>query len=80
MTPAFYYGLGINVAPPWRVQNPFLNGYSGAVGYLPSKRISIAVGSTKGEAGSRVDKSFSKMIFAQIGNYLAPEHRVSLPP
>jgi D-alanyl-D-alanine carboxypeptidase len=80
MTPAFYYGLGINVVPPWRFQNPFLNGYSGAMAYLPPKRISIAVASTKGEAGSRVDKGFSEVIFAQIGNYLAPEHPVPLPP
>jgi hypothetical protein len=48
---------------------------------LPApKRISIAVASTKGEAGSRVGKGFSEVIFAQIGNYLAPEHPVPLPP
>jgi D-alanyl-D-alanine carboxypeptidase len=79
MSPAFYYGLGINVAPPWRFQNPFLNGYSGAMAYLPSRRISIAVTTTKGEAGSRVDKGFGEVIFAQIGNYLAPEAPVPVP-
>jgi hypothetical protein len=47
--------------------------------YLPSRRISIAVTTTKGEAGSRVDKGFGEVIFAQIGNYLVPEAPVRLP-
>jgi hypothetical protein len=73
MSATFYYGLGINVAPPWRFQNPVLNGYSGIMAYLPDRRLSIAIVSMTGPR-SPGDESFSAVLFRQIAAYLAPEH------
>jgi hypothetical protein len=64
------------VAPPWRFQNPQLNGYSGMMAYLPDKRLSIAIVATVGP-GSPED-SQSVVLFRRIAAYLAPEH--PLPP
>ena len=76
LSPAFYYGLGVNVAPPWRFQNPLLNGYSGIMAYLPDKRLSIAIVSTVGPRSP--EDSQSVVLFRRIATYLAPEH--PLPP
>ena len=76
LSPAFYYGLGVNVAPPWRFQNPQLNGYSGIMAYLPDKRLSIAIVSTVGPRSP--EDSQSVVLFRRIATYLAPEH--PLPP
>jgi D-alanyl-D-alanine carboxypeptidase len=76
LSPAFYYGLGVNVAPPWRFQNPQLNGYSGIMAYLPDKRLSIAIVSTVGPRSP--EDSQSVVLFRRIAAYLAPEH--PLPP
>jgi hypothetical protein len=74
---AFYYGLGINVAPPWRFQNPVLNGYSGIMAYLPDRRLAIAIVATTGPESPLVE-SFSVVLFRRLAAYLAPEH--ALPP
>jgi hypothetical protein len=71
MSATFYHGLGINVAPPWRFQNPVLNGYSGIMAYLPDRRLSIAIVSTTGPSlrtamsGSR-NRATRSMAFRQL--------------
>ena len=42
-----YYGLGILVSNGWKFQNPELNGYTAIAGYLPSRRMSLAIVVTK---------------------------------
>lgn len=46
-TPQFYYAMGLGVANGWLFTNPNLQGYSGALAYLPKARISIVVYSTR---------------------------------
>jgi hypothetical protein len=46
-----YYGLGVNVTNSWVVQTPSFAGFAGAMAYLPSKEIGIAVVTTLGSHG-----------------------------
>jgi CubicO group peptidase (beta-lactamase class C family) len=41
--PAYTYGLGIVSSGNWLVQNPLFAGESGAIAYLPSQQVAIAV-------------------------------------
>ena len=77
--PKLYYGLGVLVANSWIVQNPQLSGYIGLQGYLPSRRITIAVESTYGP-NSNQDVSYSTEIFDRIAANLAPGHAPAVPP
>ena len=79
MTADRYYGLGIVVASTWRLQNPMLNGWTGIMAYLPSKRISVALTVTTGKRASRDDRSYAEVLFEELSRYLSPEHPVSLP-
>lgn len=38
--PRIYYGLGMTIANGWQFQNPFLDGYTGAAGYLAAQDLS----------------------------------------
>lgn len=67
-----WYGLGIFSINSWLIQNPSFSGYAGAVGYLPSRRISIAVTTTQ-LAGANVDANVANTILEKVATYLAPE-------
>ncbi len=56
----------------WLVQNPSFSGYAGAMGYLPSRRISIAVTSTQ-PPGADADANVATTILERVAAYLAPE-------
>lgn len=45
-----YFAYGFVVANGWFVQNPNINGYSGAFGYNPATGVTIVVEATQGEA------------------------------
>jgi D-alanyl-D-alanine carboxypeptidase len=66
-----YYAMGMPVLGGWIIQNPSLAGFGVMAAYLPSKRITIAVVSTKGER-SEVDTNFSGVITRRIAKLLAP--------
>lgn len=74
-----YDGLGILVANTWQFQNPQLNGYTGIMAYLPSRRFSVALTVTNGQSAADADRNFSQLLFSQIAGYLAPDHPVTLP-
>jgi hypothetical protein len=62
----------------WLLQNPLFGGYGGVVGYLPGKKITIAVAATYAEGafddrGNYKNGDVSQMIFADIGALLAPD-------
>ena len=42
-TPAYTYGLGIVSTGNWLVQDPLFSGESGAIAYLPSQQVAIAL-------------------------------------
>jgi hypothetical protein len=71
--PKIYYGMGVAIANSWVWQNPLFFGYNGAMAYLPSKQIAIAVTTTLGEKSSP-STNYSTLIFQSIGKYLAPDH------
>ena len=48
MTKDFNYGLGVINAGPWITQTLGFAGASGAVGYLPEQKLTIAVETTNG--------------------------------
>jgi CubicO group peptidase (beta-lactamase class C family) len=47
--PDLYFAYGFVVANGWLVQNPSINGYSGAFGYDLASGVTIVVGATKSE-------------------------------
>jgi CubicO group peptidase (beta-lactamase class C family) len=71
------YGLGIVLSGSWIGQNPLFGGYGGAMGYLPTKKIAIAVATTFGEGSFDDQGSYKHLshveLFAAIGAYLAPD-------
>ncbi|MBK5231610.1 MAG: beta-lactamase family protein [Thermoleophilia bacterium] len=72
----FYYGLGILVSNGWAFQNPELNGYTAIAGYLPSRRISLALTVTNGRRAAATGTNYSQKLFTIISEYLTPNHRV----
>ncbi len=81
--PAFnqdlYYGLGIIVSYGWQLQNPQLFGFSGVMGYLPSRRISVALTTTMKKAAAEGVGNESQPLFLELAEYLAPDHQPVFP-
>ena len=67
-----WYGLGVFSINSWLIQDPSFSGYAGAMGYLPSRRIAIAVTTTQ-LPGANVNADVSSTLVERIGAYLAPE-------
>jgi CubicO group peptidase (beta-lactamase class C family) len=79
----YSYGLGVVISGDWILQNPLFGGYGAVTGYLPPRKIAIAVATTCGEGafdeqGNYRYSSFQD-IFAAIGTYLAPDHPLPTP-
>jgi D-alanyl-D-alanine carboxypeptidase len=74
-----YYGLGITVANGWQVQNPFLNGYTGASAYLPGKDMTIGIVTTQLPKGAESGTEFATVLLARLSEYLAPDHPIVFP-
>jgi CubicO group peptidase (beta-lactamase class C family) len=66
-----HYGLGVFSINSWLIQNPSFFGYAGAMGYLPGRRISIAVTSTQ-LRGADPDANVANTILERIATHLAP--------
>jgi CubicO group peptidase (beta-lactamase class C family) len=47
-----YFAYGFVVTNGWLVQNPNINGYSGAFGYDPATDVTVVVEATQGEGGA----------------------------
>lgn len=77
-TPDLFFGLGIIVANGWYVQNPMLNGYTGAMAYLPSRDLSVAIVATT-RRGADEDVAYASRLFTALTAYLAPGHTATLP-
>lgn len=67
-----YYGLGVIMLNTWMVQNPRFGGYNLILAYLPSKKLTIAISTTKGPK-SDPDAADSTVIFKALASFLAPE-------
>ncbi len=78
-TRSFYFALGIIVANGWYLQNPMLNGYTGVMAYLPSRRLSVAIVTTQTPQGASSEASTATLLSTRLAAYLAPGHPISLP-
>ena len=67
-----YYGLGIIMLNTWLVQNPRFGGYNLILAYLPSRKLTIAISTTKGPK-SDPDAADSTAVFKALAKFLAPE-------
>jgi D-alanyl-D-alanine carboxypeptidase len=69
-TPDLYFAYGFVVSNGWIVQNPSINGYSGAFGYNLSNGVTIVVEATKSETTATDASAFD--IFREVINYVTP--------
>ena len=69
-----YYGLGVLMDHGWQFQNPEQNGYTVVQGYLPSRRMALAVATTKGISAAQTASNFSELLWQTITEYLTPDH------
>jgi CubicO group peptidase (beta-lactamase class C family) len=74
-----YYGLGMTVANGWQFQNPFLNGYTGAAGYLPAQDLSVGIVTTQLPQSSTSGTNFANVLLVELSEYLSPQHMIKLP-
>ena len=68
--PDLYFAYGFVVANGWLLQNPNINGYSGAFGYNPATSVTIVVEATKGDGAASDAPAFD--IFRQAVKYVTP--------
>ena len=77
---SFNYGLGVIIAGQWITQTLGFAGASGAVGYLPAQKLTIAVEATNGPGAydkEGVAGLGAVAVFRALANALAPK---TLPP
>jgi D-alanyl-D-alanine carboxypeptidase len=68
--PDLYFAYGFVVANGWLVQNPSINGYSGAFGYNLANGVTIVVESTKTEKTTTDASAFD--ILREVVKYVTP--------
>ncbi len=75
-TAVFNYGLGVILTGPWITQTLGFAGASGAVGYLPARKLSLAIEATNGP-GAYDEKGNTGLgataVFRALANALAPK-------
>jgi hypothetical protein len=75
MSEAKNYGLGVVNLGPWITQTKSFAGCGATVGYLPSKKLTVAVAVTYGSKAFDDEGSYqnvSEKIFTLLDNALAP--------
>jgi D-alanyl-D-alanine carboxypeptidase len=77
--PDRYYALGVPVINGWVFTNPSLEGYSGALAYLPSKRLAVIVYATRTQRAD-ADTPQATQILAEITNVLNPDQAIPTSP
>ena len=68
--PGLYFAYGFVVANGWIVQNPSINGYSGAFGYNLATGVTIVVEATKTEMATTDASAFD--ILREVVKYVTP--------
>jgi CubicO group peptidase (beta-lactamase class C family) len=78
----FNYGLGVVNLGPWITQTKSFAGCAASVGYLPSKKLTIAVAATYTPQGFDAQGNYKDTvgIFAALAQALAPHTLPALPP
>ena len=79
LTSLFYYGMGGAVANGWIIAGaPGLEGFTGAVAYLPTKRLAVVIFTTA-NANAPDNVQFAPAIFNKVGAFLAPHSPPNFP-
>jgi D-alanyl-D-alanine carboxypeptidase len=73
--PDLYFAYGFGVANGWIVQNPSINGYSGAFGYNLANGVTIVVEATKSETATSDASAFD--ILRQVVEYVTPKSPIN---
>jgi CubicO group peptidase (beta-lactamase class C family) len=73
--PDLYFAYGFIVANGWIVQNPAINGYSGAFACNMANRVTITVEATKSENATTDFAAFD--ILRQVVNYVTPNSPIN---
>jgi CubicO group peptidase (beta-lactamase class C family) len=68
--PDLYFAYGFVISNGWIVQNPSINGYSGAFGYNLSNGVTIVVEATKSETATTEASAFD--ILREVIKYVTP--------
>jgi D-alanyl-D-alanine carboxypeptidase len=68
--PDIYFAYGFAVSNGWIMQNPSINGYSGAFGYNLSNGVTIVVEATKSETTTTDASAFD--ILRVVTKYVTP--------
>jgi len=68
--PDLYFAYGFVVANGWLVQNPSINGYSGAFGYNMATGVTVVVETTKTEKTTTDASAFD--ILREVSKYVTP--------
>ena len=69
--PDLYFAFGFLVANGWIVQNPSINGYSGAFAYNLASGVTIVVAATKSMTATTDEAAFA--ILREVVKYVTPE-------
>jgi D-alanyl-D-alanine carboxypeptidase len=77
-SPDRYFGLGVPVLNGWIFTNPNLEGYSGALAFLPSKKLSVIVYTTRTQQ-TDPNVATATEILSAITEVLNPQQAVSVP-
>jgi D-alanyl-D-alanine carboxypeptidase len=73
--PDRYFAYGFVVSNGWLVQNPSINGYSGAFGYNLATGVTIVVEATKSEKTTSDESAFD--IFRAVVSYVTPQSPIN---
>ncbi len=73
--PDLYFAYGFVVANGWIVQNPSINGYSGAFGYNLATGVTIVVEATKSETATTDASAFD--ILREVSKYVTPKSPIN---
>jgi CubicO group peptidase (beta-lactamase class C family) len=82
-TDVYTYGLGIIISGHWLLQNPLFSGYASVEGYLPSKKIAVAVTVTFGEQAFDNHGTYTNEadgLWRSIATSMAPDDAPPAPP
>jgi CubicO group peptidase (beta-lactamase class C family) len=74
--PDRYYALGVPVVDGWVFTNPNLEGYRGALSYLPSKKLSVIVYTTRTQQ-TDPDVAQATQILSGITQVISPDQPVA---
>jgi CubicO group peptidase (beta-lactamase class C family) len=77
--PDRYFALGVPVVDGWIFTNPNLEGYSGALGYLPEKKLAVVVYTTRTQQ-TDPDTAPATKILAGITGVISPDQAIPVNP